>query len=205
MWTFRAGLVLLGLLSVLNTRGMSIPQQVHLDNDVQLWSATQALQQATVISNGAQCTEWTGTRFRCGRADWEWVGRHIGTITTNEFPDTRPCVWLHPRGTGDNGLTFDNVPVGAHISGYVGLLDSAKNGRAVTVDIRLDDTRQKQLLLNDRRRGWHELHLDTQATTGSDQTVSINIRTASPDWRHICIQLFVDPNTASQGSEPTAL
>jgi len=204
MWTFRIGLVGLALLSGMNWYGLDNP--IHPSNAVEPsnWKATTSLEDATLTSDDATCDTWTGARYRCGQAAWEWVGRHVGNVQKEGIADRRSCIWFHPRGTGTNRLVFHKVRLGSRVTGYVGLLDSAKEGKPITVKVSIADTTRKSLLLSDRRKGWLTVDIDTAKQCDEYADISVELQTKAVGWRHVCFQLEVQESASSRTTDDSA-
>jgi hypothetical protein len=199
MWTFRIGLIGLALLAGVDWYGLNSVTPDNTRDEPSSWEATNALRQANVISGGQVCADWTGTKYRCGDASWEWIGRHIGRISANGNIDERACLWIHPRERGKNKVVFPEVKLGARITGYVGLLDSAEKGAPITVELGLSDKTAKKILLTDRARGWFEVTIDTSKQQDTNANISVELSTKAIAWRHVCIQLTVEHANKSPG------
>ncbi len=153
------------------------------------------LPKARVAHGNRQCRDWTGTRWECGLAAWEWVGPYRGRATTDRGRQWRTCLWMHPRSSGGRGdpltVTFDEIPLAEGLSGEAALLDTPKKGSGVDFTVRVDGKQRARIRLTDQRgREWKEWTVVPRDDDPATGTVQLEIRASNPDWRHTCVTAF---------------
>ena len=165
------------------------------------WTATTALPNASILSGGKRCSAWDGTRFQCGKRPWEWAGAYIGNVQSEGVSDKRVCTWIHPRRGGTNQVTYREVPATSRVSGYIGLLDSARNGAHISATLKINGNRVWNVRMTDEHRGWHTIDAKTPGASLGPMNISIELTTPNPAWRHVCFQLTLDELSASLHGE----
>lgn len=154
------------------------------------------LSTATVAHGKHACDRWTGSRWACGLDPWLWVGRYIGRATTPKGPEWRRCIWAHPTTrdgkTSPLTISFPDVPLADELRGEAALLDVPRPGAPVEFSIKVAGRQRTQVRLVDQdKRIWHPWSVRTAGMAGRSAEVLVEIKTADPNWRHVCFTALV--------------
>ncbi len=156
------------------------------------WHASQAIAQAKVEENpGPQaipCDYFNPAqqKWECATRDPEaWQRWGLALQDQCKMPDgSAGWLWLHPHPNAAKRITFSELPSGRLTLRY-GLAPSA---RQTGLELRVQDGQAPVQTLQVKDIGQiHELQLPQHAAK-----FSIELPRQSNDWRHFCVDLYVD-------------
>ncbi len=150
------------------------------------FDALRALQRVDVLRQEGvplRCEASFG-RFRCGPADWNYVGATTLTIDGRQ----QPCIWMHPHDEGPLVLRFA-IPAGYDgLNASFALADAAADesrDTVITVSVVDEQEAASSVEMAVRfERGWQDsvIRLDPAI----DHQVRIEVQADDPGMAHLC-------------------
>jgi hypothetical protein len=183
----------LSLFRVTNADENGTGQSGEIESDEPVFGMGEALQEVWVerTSGSPMRCERAFGRFRCGPADWNYVGETTQTIEGRE----QACLWVHPHSEGPLVLTFAVPP------GYAGLnasfalsdiaADEARDTSIRVVVTEAADTGDSVEMAVPFERGWQDAVL--RLAPDSNHLVRVAISAVDPGMAHLCARVTATP------------
>lgn len=124
-------------------------------------------------------------RFQCPGRTELFVGI---TVIDDQRYRPRRCLWAHPPGRGALSIRFDDVPLGARVTGYAGLsyfLFRDGGGAPVDLQVRVDGESVGRYRHHEER-GWAPFAFATPGKAGRRGDVEFRVTSADAHARHFC-------------------
>ena len=133
------------------------------------------------------CDEWVENRWRCPQEEWITVGEaqpNIGRLAT-------PCIWAHPHTDHRLLITFNDVPLGNALTGFVAMADSGlenPEGQPVTLNVSLQDQHLGELTRGNQA-DLEMFEFDTSAFGAETGSFTFTVSTPHDGMRHFCFDV----------------
>jgi hypothetical protein len=130
-------------------------------------------------------------RFACpDGGEWFFVG---ATVIEDEGYRPRRCAWAHASEQGPLTLRFEDVPLGARITGHAGLpywFERELHGTPIELTFSVDGEALGTWLHRDGE-GWKPFEFSTAARAGQRGTVELQITSERAWRRELCFEASV--------------
>jgi hypothetical protein len=130
-----------------------------------------------------ECVAAERGRWRCSRADWNYVGRE--TVEMGDEP--RAVIWAHPVSDGVLTIAFAHAHVGRALVIHAGFATSALGygGAPVEMTVETDGkVRWRQIYGPDSR--FERARIETPDLAGGVHRVTFKVTTLDDRMRHFC-------------------
>jgi len=160
--------------------GAQRTQEVHYTFDRHLDDAEKTVEQD---GKHLECPPAEkGLGWQCGKG-WDRIRAGLFSYVY----DNRYCIYAHPSPIGPKRLVFRDVPLGARLSGFYGVLDSSQGRGDVTMAVQVGDATPVTFTTakNGEAVGFELM------TEPVPDDVTVTITAARPEWRHFCFNMQV--------------